>query len=943
MSKAGTHVITDLEGSRSAIDDLVDAGCLTWVGDELDFVHEGDRLLFAGDICDRGPFTIRLVEALLSLRRRHPERVAWVFGNLDVKNLGLLRDLPSLGLETPGYADWLRARASASDAAGPGGPALDLIAADTLDRRIDHWLCRQGSNRAFEFHQRELSDMLGRPCLPLEAAQDFLARLQPGGSMFEFLRLGQVAIVHGNVLVDHGGVSQANMGFVPGATTRHADARAWIDALNRWAAAQITLIAQAIVQWGPGTHIPDALIRYADAIWDPTVGSGQGAVCMNDVSLVYPFRRRERGNLRAPDEASIAYLRRAGIDTEVVGHTPIGDVPGPLKVPGFVRLMADTSRRRPGAHSTITIDPAGGLRVRGQTSRGVAVQYRTSAHSTTPIGSVTREGGFTVVGRTRLPGGTKFLLSKYFDGYNIRDLVVDRAQLAAMGPLPAVARTALDDPAAHFERLVAELQRKGKRIVEFGQLEACLGHRTPVVVSGFAKFGQSPIADERVDLEADALVRQLGSPADCLIITGGTDNGFERAVHAAARAAGHRVLGFIQQGTIAGEVDLVDDVAFAGVHQDWSAPLLASLTFAAGHAGVAVFVGGGGVVTEGIDYARELGMSYVLFDRAPGVTGSGGASAQAAASLAGAERARHVVQSFNDLRSAIDSQQGEHSMTTAAHGPTTIPTHALDDLTFASAARVLPSLDRTKASRFVVPIPAFAGEALRYPASYPPDMRQRDGSPHPLAGQPHPKAGQPLEDWRGQPILAPDGGVPQGVVFFNYEDAIYQGVPSSGDGILIFDMPSAAQAHALQAWIAEHGGPAALDSVAQVSALLDHALHIGLDDRYNSDLRYVARSLVPVADMATGVPAYGLHLRANELAQAVLVTGPARVGSVELGAEGGVFLLIGTDKTRGVRDIRCITPAAFAQTYTRADGSPTTAAALPVEHLGASAASTVGG
>ena len=30
--------------------------------------------------------------------------------------------------------------------------------------------------------------------------------------------------------------------------------------------------------------------------------------------------------------------------------------------------------------------------------------------------------------------------------------------------------------------------------------------------------------------EAEALVRQLESPADCLIITGGTNNGFERAV-----------------------------------------------------------------------------------------------------------------------------------------------------------------------------------------------------------------------------------------------------------------------------------------------------------------------------------------------------------------------------------------------------------------------------
>lgn len=655
--RAGVHVVTDLEGRRGAIDDLVDADCLKWDGDEFDFVHDGDRLLFAGDIGDRGPFTIRLVEGLLSLRRRYPSRVAWTFGNLDLKNLCLLRDLPLLGPGTLGYDEWLQMRASAAVATERGQSTFNPTVADTLDRRVEYWLHRQGSSSALEFHRLELSELRRRPCHPLEAAQDFLTRIQPGGSMFEYLRLGQVAIVHGNVLVNHGGVSRANIGFLPGATARYADAHEWIDALNRWAGEQIMLIERSISERGLGVHIPDALVRYADGIWDPTVGAGTGALFMNDVSLIYPFRQRECGNLRAPDKASIAYLQRAGIDTEVVGHTPIGDVPGPLKVNGFLRLMADTSRRRAGAHSTITIDQAGGLRVRGQTSRGVTVSYRISARGTSLVGSVTREGGYTVVGRARLPGGTKFLLSKYFDGYNIRDLVVDRNQLVAMCPLPAIASTPLDEPARHFELLVAELRRKGKRILELGQLEAYLGQRTPVVVSGFSKFGQSPIPDDLVCGEAAALVAQLGNPAECLIVTGGTDNGFERAVHVSARAAGHRVLGFIQQATIAGEVNLVDDVAFAGAHQDWSAPLLASLTFAADHGGFAVFVGGGGVVTEGIGYARELGMAYVLLDRAPEVTGSGGASGEAAAALDRSKRARHVVRSLKDLRAAIRSQE----------------------------------------------------------------------------------------------------------------------------------------------------------------------------------------------------------------------------------------------------------------------------------------------
>ena len=261
----------------------------------------------------------------------------------------------------------------------------------------------------------------------------------------------------------------------------------------------------------------------------------------------------------------------------------------------------------------------------------------------------------------------------------------------------------------------------------------------------------------------------------------------------------------------------------------------------------------------------------------------------------------------------------------------TPPTFSIDALRFDPAAAVLPSDDRRKASRFVVPIPAFTGEELRYPARYPADMRQPDGTPHPLAGSPHPKAGQPLEDWRGQPMLEPDGSVPRGVVFFNYEDAVFQGVRSTGEGIVIFDRPTPQQCHALQAYMAQAGGPAALDSVDRVTQMVRRAQEIGLDDRYDSNRAYGEKSLTPVADAATGTPLFGLHLRANEMVRAVFVPGPAQVGDLEIGADGYVFLLIAENREDGEREVRAVSPAAFADTYRARDGSPITAADLPQE------------
>jgi hypothetical protein len=119
--------------------------------------------------------------------------------------------------------------------------------------------------------------------------------------------------------------------------------------------------------------------------------------------------------------------------------------------------------------------------------------------------------------------------------------------------------------------------------------------------------------------------------------------------------------------------------------------------------------------------------------------------------------------------------------------------------------------------------------------------------------------------------------------------------------------------------------------VQRVRDLLRHAQDIGLDDRYNSNRAYAERSLKVVASAATGTPAYGLHLRTQEMVPAVFVPGPSRVGDLPLGPEGGVFLRIARDTTTGRAQVRSVSPAAFAATYTASDGSALSAADLPVE------------
>jgi nicotinate-nucleotide adenylyltransferase len=136
-----------------------------------------------------------------------------------------------------------------------------------------------------------------------------------------------------------------------------------------------------------------------------------------------------------------------------------------------------------------------------------------------------------------------------------------------------------------------------------------------------------------------------------VFLTGGTDHGVEKMLHRLARENEFKVLGFIHEGAIPGEINLVRHVVLAGARNQWVDPLLAALNVAKHKGGFAVFVGGGGVVKQGIDYAAASGIDYFLMRRDPTLEGggTGGASAEAAPKLDAAEQRQRVFSSTCDL------------------------------------------------------------------------------------------------------------------------------------------------------------------------------------------------------------------------------------------------------------------------------------------------------
>lgn len=623
----GTHFLTDLEGRRHALDKLVEAGKLRWVDGRLDFVHPKDpneKLVFGGDLPDRGPDSVKLVQWLVDLKKRYPERVTLLWGNRDLNKLGLLRDLPDLeSCREPGYRAWLEHKY-------PDDTAPETH--NTLENRVEYWLESKGNKGALERHRKELEELAKRPVTAAEAARDFVDRVKPGGAFFEYLRWGQIIHLDRNVVYVHGGVTRENMGIVPGRTERLADAREWIEELNAWGRSELDKIAAAYGADGMGGHIPQTLLSYGDAIWDPEAlraDGGKGAVFMNDQSVIYNFRQTEAGNFRAPGREVVDYFARAGIDTEINGHSPFGDVPGPIKSSGFIRVMADTSYGSQDAGSSLTVDSLGGVWVHGKTGRSGAVDYRVSARSAPPIGHVT-EDGFTVIGSRRSGrGATEYLVAKYYNGFEIAEKVLTREQLEGLNPRPA-GREETEETAKHRESLIQSLKARGKRLHEVDELsEDILGDRVPVVISGASKFGQYPASPEVLEAELSALLDGL-DPEKVVLFTGGTDHGVEKVVHRLAIQRGFRLVGFIQAGAIPGEIDLVGDLVVAGERNQWADPLLASLHFAKAKGGMALFVGGGGVVKEGIEAAEQLGIDYYLMAKGEEIEGAGGASGEAA-------------------------------------------------------------------------------------------------------------------------------------------------------------------------------------------------------------------------------------------------------------------------------------------------------------------------
>ncbi|MFZ9888330.1 MAG: hypothetical protein ACO3JL_12585 [Myxococcota bacterium] len=225
------------------------------------------------------------------------------------------------------------------------------------------------------------------------------------------------------------------------------------------------------------------------------------------------------------------------------------------------------------------------------------------------------------------------------------------------------------------------------------------------------------------------------------------------------------------------------------------------------------------------------------------------------------------------------------------------------DVDFDDAADVI-----SNAQKFIFPVPAFAGggEPLVFPRG-------------------HEKAGEPITDWRGEPIGD------KGLVFHNDKDDSTQAVRGDGQGVVILNQVSEAQAQALM----DHLGgrdPNQL-SLSELKGTLEFARKdLGIGDMYNSDRSFISRQMNALESQSTGIQAFGLHRRDDrDVCNAVFMEGKGqfRGTATTYKFEDGAVILRQLDAKTKEWSYRLIQPKTFQETYANKDGTPVDLDRLP--------------
>lgn len=214
-----------------------------------------------------------------------------------------------------------------------------------------------GSPLSFECRRKEL-EILGLPSDDDSVADSYLKLIMPGGELFEYIRLGCMAVLIEDTLYVHGGLPDDFVGFVPptrgGISQYYTDVHEWVREVNKFARSELDDFQNNIDSF---LNSLSSLDNAAVKIWDSESGYGHAQPGSRLIQCGMGSSGRDNGKNPTviytsyllngspvwPSDRATEWLARGGVTKLVVGHQPMGDSPLILTSPGGLNVIsADT-------------------------------------------------------------------------------------------------------------------------------------------------------------------------------------------------------------------------------------------------------------------------------------------------------------------------------------------------------------------------------------------------------------------------------------------------------------------------------------------------------------------------------------------------------------------------------------------------------------------------
>jgi hypothetical protein len=107
-SKVTIGYVTDIEGNYDYWLRYIAISKVLVVAENGELsLRDSCHLVFGGDVCDRGPGDLRIIQDLLRLKEKYPSRTHFILGNRDTNKLRFLVELHESNLRRRGKAYWV--------------------------------------------------------------------------------------------------------------------------------------------------------------------------------------------------------------------------------------------------------------------------------------------------------------------------------------------------------------------------------------------------------------------------------------------------------------------------------------------------------------------------------------------------------------------------------------------------------------------------------------------------------------------------------------------------------------------------------------------------------------------------------------------------------------------------------------------------------------------